>query len=460
MVEVAAGRPSAPAARQCPNCGRANEGARRLCTFCFGSLAGALEATNTPPAPWWSRIGTPALALVLMVALGVPFYRTYLAGPAAPLAAVSTARSGAAALRGLTRATAQTVDLDGPIAWRQRLPTPVVAPLIADGARAYAATADGRLLALALDDGRVLWSLAVPGQLDHGPVVAGDLLYLSLRDGRVLAIEPATGRTRWSQAVGGWVGVQPLVLEGVVYLGADRRLVALDAERGDLLWTRDLEFPVVASPVGTTNGVAIATTQMLLIYDRSTGQRTYHLNLPFVQWLAVVDGAVFALSSRVLVAVEEDSRRPWWDPLRGVWFNLDLWGFAPPTPPPPTRWVTPNPSEAPLRAGFRATWPMPDPPAVDGGRAYLSWTRGTARALSVVSGEVAWERVIEPSASPPQITVDGLFWVGKHALVLIDPHTGAERARRAFAGAELRGAVLGVGVVVLATDEEIWLLRR
>lgn len=457
---VTADRPSTAIVRLCPNCHRVNAGDRNLCNFCFANIEDAAwVAPPRPPSRWLAAIPV-VLALIAALAIGTPIYRTYLVGPEAPLPPSSTTRSAAAADLARARASAHTVDLDAPIAWRQRLPAPLAAPLVTDAARAYASTADGRLLALSLEDGRALWSLPVPGQLDHGPTVAGDLLYVGLRGGQVVAVEPASGRTRWAQSLGGWVSTAPLVLHGVVYVGADQRLVALDAERGDVLWIRDLEFTVVASPVATTRGVAIATNQALVIFDRATGEETYHLNLRSTQALAAAGGAVFELSPQLLAAVEEDSRRPWWDPVRVVWFNLDLMGLAPRTPPPPTRWVALNPPEAALRAGFRATWPLPHPPALDGERAYISWPRGAARALDLTSGAVAWERIVEPAAAPPYVTASGLLWLGKGALILLDPRTGAERARRAFPGAELRDLAIAAQSTLLATDDEVWLLRR
>ena len=324
---------------------------------------------------------------------------------------------------------------------------PVTASLASDGRRVYVPSV-GRLAALSLDDGRLLWSIAVPGQLDNAPTVAGDLVYLGQRNGQVVAVEATSGRARWSQTIGDWVRGSPIVADGVVYAVSGQSLVGLDAESGSILWRRNVEAYVGGRVVVTDHEVVVPTDQEMVILDRRTGRQTFWFVIPNAKTVVFHDDTLIALSTRVMVVFEPDSRRPWWEPFRVFWLNSHMMGFAPELPAPPHRW-------------FVAITPDSFPPTFGPDDLHVASASGTIRARNRQTGRLVWERRGDPLAAPPILTAAGLLALERNALLMLDPLTGDQIVRREFPGAQFRDMILTEAAIVLATGSgEILLLRR
>ncbi len=445
-------------AKRCEQCGQAGRSGDAICRFCFGSLREAPAATAARPRSRRPAILKATLgALVAFVLLGVA-YRTWIDPPPLPTAA-SRERTAASADNGRTRTSLSAASIEAPVAWRQTLPSRPSAPIASDGVRIFVPLADGHLAALSMVDGGTVWSLQVPGQLDHPAVVAGDFLYFGQRDGELRAVEAASGRTRWSRNLGGWILGAPIVLEGTVYAIASASLVALDAEDGTVLWSRELESPAVISPAATDTEIAIGTFRRIFLYDRATGENRYQLDTLNVAGLAFHQDTVVGLSARVVVAIEPGSRSPWWESRRNLWFTLDVMGVAPTIPPPPHRWITRMDPDRPTGGDFRPTWPEPHPFTFWDSMVYVSWPRGTLRAHDLRSGEVVWERSLDPITAAPVTTAAGLLMAVPGALVLLDPATGDEVVRRELAGGSLEDIVVTATGTVAVADREVMLIR-
>jgi outer membrane protein assembly factor BamB len=101
-----------------------------------------------------------------------------------------------------------------------------------------AEAASGKLRAFDAATGRLLWTAR--DDLLQLPTVADGVAYSSTVAGLVVAIDTATGTTKWQIHLEGEVRA-PVVASGIVYLfaGNERRLYAVEAATGNLLWRFD-----------------------------------------------------------------------------------------------------------------------------------------------------------------------------------------------------------------------------
>jgi outer membrane protein assembly factor BamB len=147
-------------------------------------------------------------------------------------------------------------------------------------------TSDRSVVLLERATGQPIWRQRVPGPVAGGPLLAGDLLYVATQavpDGRVLALRLKTGKARWRANTGGVTA--PLALAGdlVVAVTDGGDVVALDAATGAQRWRRPLRRAARATPVPTTEGIAVATLgDSLYLLDSATGAVRAHLATPGV----------------------------------------------------------------------------------------------------------------------------------------------------------------------------------
>jgi len=148
-------------------------------------------------------------------------------------------------------------DAELSVVWRARLLSEIrVAPVL-DDERLYVRLTDGRLLAFALQDGKRLWAIdrSVPSLSLTGnsqPLLYRDLLIAGFDNGKLLAVDAATGQAQWEATLAvprGRSELERLVdidaglvaADGVIYAVAFQgRLMALEAGRGQELWSRDV----------------------------------------------------------------------------------------------------------------------------------------------------------------------------------------------------------------------------
>ena len=345
---------------------------------------------------------------------------------------------------GARRVSIAPAHLAGAVAWTRELGSSVTVPIVGDASALYVALADGRLLAISVEDGSELWSRQLLYALRFAsPTVAAGRLYVALRDGRIQALDTASGAVLWDANLGTAYPATPLVSGGVVYayvgLGTPDRsfrgaIFGLDAEDGAVLWREDVDtlYPLIP-PVVDEEHLAVAAADRLLIFDRRTGVQTYWL--PFSRRshptaVAIADGTVYGLSRRLLVAVDADTTVPWHYAFRGAWLRLWAWDLAPRPPAPETRWVV----AAPPRDAF--------PPVVLSDRLIVAGSAGELRGYALQTGEQLWSAELGPLVGPPVLTADGLLLLHDDALVLVDATDGSELGRRSFPAGGLRDAVV------------------
>jgi outer membrane protein assembly factor BamB len=113
------------------------------------------------------------------------------------------------------------------------------------GDRLVIGSRDGKMVALALDDGRQLWSTPVSGGIDSEARYDErlKLVYVGTDDGSVYALD-AAGGTRWSYKGKGAVERRAELGGDAIYVTSDAdRVVALEPESGKLRWQYERETP-------------------------------------------------------------------------------------------------------------------------------------------------------------------------------------------------------------------------
>jgi outer membrane protein assembly factor BamB len=220
-----------------------------------------------------------------------------------------------------------------------------LAPGHADG-RLYAASVDGRLVALDAASGRTLWQQRLGGgsgmpwnrsgnslRWSAGPASDGDLLVVGALDGQVYGLAAEDGSERWNIRLGSEVVGTPAIANGIVVVRTnDGRLTALSATDGSRKWLLDQSVPplslrgtsspLVANGVvydGFDNGRVVAVRledgAELWTQALSTGEgRTEVERIADVDGNMVSDGAhLFAAGYRGQVAaLALESGRPLW----------------------------------------------------------------------------------------------------------------------------------------------------
>ncbi len=112
---------------------------------------------------------------------------------------------------------------------------------------------------------RRLWNTRVGASAEFlrvalQPASDGARIYAASRDGNVVALDPATGKSVWRNALDIELSAGPGVGEGIVVVGAsDGYLVAIDADSGDELWRANITGETLARPAIEDNTVMVLT---------------------------------------------------------------------------------------------------------------------------------------------------------------------------------------------------------
>lgn len=141
---------------------------------------------------------------------------------------------------------------------------------------AFTGFSNGVLVRVGLDDGRPIWRqrLDATGQfqdIDATPVLADGRLYVVVYGSRLVAVDPEDGDLLWSSAVSSHES--PIVIEGRVYLGGlDGSVHAFDAATGESQWTRRVSDEPLVTPVYHHGRLYVADARRgLVVLDRDSG---------------------------------------------------------------------------------------------------------------------------------------------------------------------------------------------
>jgi outer membrane protein assembly factor BamB len=86
------------------------------------------------------------------------------------------------------------------------------------------------------------------------------------------------GEVLWSRPIGTNTLSAPTVADGVIYMGAHFRVIALDADTGNLIWERDATGPVHSSPAVAGDSIYLGfLDHRIMAMDRSTGETRWQI---------------------------------------------------------------------------------------------------------------------------------------------------------------------------------------
>ena len=304
--------------------------------------------------------------------------------------------------------------------WRLQAGRGISAPVVTEGARAYAGGVDRKVYAIDLDSGRVAWDRRLSGAVLGGVLTHDSVLFVATArpEGRVFALDKATGRQRWRASVGE-VGA-PLGWAGGVVLAATRRgdLVALDPARGRPRWRRRLGS-IRSAPVAVDSGaVVVASVDSLFRVATADGRVTHRRALPgstLRAWVPVGETLVAATTDSTVVAVRRDDLSTVWEA------HADAPLFGAPAIRGDTMYVVSRigtlyrvPPGAPggMSVVARLKWPVTSGVALVDGRLVIGGADGVLRALDADGREVWRLALWRPIDVDPLPLADGFLAVG------------------------------------------------
>lgn len=178
----------------------------------------------------------------------------------------------------------------GRVLWRQALATQVTTPPLVAGERVFVLGVDRRVTAFDAQDGSRLWSVQRPGDplaLAQAGVIGAFKNTLLVGQGpRLAGLDPANGSVRWEVAMASprgtneverladLVGPAARVGDAVCARAFQSAVACLNAERGALLWTKN---------VGGSDGVA-ADGQFVFGADASDRVTAWRADTGEVAW--------------------------------------------------------------------------------------------------------------------------------------------------------------------------------
>ncbi|UTF53830.1 PQQ-binding-like beta-propeller repeat protein [Natronosalvus rutilus] len=144
------------------------------------------------------------------------------------------------------------------------------------------------------------WTADLRGPVACPPVVDRDGVYVATTEGTVTALD-FQGRRRWVYETDASTHLTPAV-DGYVYCCLEDALVALEAETGDPVWTREATELYTTPPTLAGNLLLVGDAEGITAIHAETGEAiwTNDLEAPPVGAIAVDD-------ERVYVAVQDES---------------------------------------------------------------------------------------------------------------------------------------------------------
>lgn len=117
---------------------------------------------------------------------------------------------------------------------------------VGDGNLIYAASQDGKVVAIDPDNGKPRWKADLELEISAGPGVGEGVLAVATKDGFVITLDAASGVEQWRVNAGGEILATPLIKDdSVVVQTIDNRLIALARFDGSQRWEIEQTMPVL-----------------------------------------------------------------------------------------------------------------------------------------------------------------------------------------------------------------------
>lgn len=278
--------------------------------------------------------------------------------------------------------------------------------LAADGARVYATTGYGEVVALNASDGAILWRKRLGAMPSGAPAVAGNLVYVVGDDGTAWALNAATGRIAWqitgAASLGGVhydAGAAPGVDGGtVIFPFSSGTLMAVEAGTGAAKWTAAVSgsrLGRVYASSGDVTGDPVLSGGILYVgtqggrtgaYSAADGKRIWTAEEGALNPPLVVGGSVFVVNDdgRLVRLSARDGQTIW---------AVDLPYFVK---------ARPKKVQA-ITASFG--------PVLAGGHIIVVSSDNTLRAFNPTDGSLAAEVALPGGAATPPALAQGLLFV-------------------------------------------------
>lgn len=174
-----------------------------------------------------------------------------------------------------------------------------------DGTSIYAASRDGKVVAIDPDSGKKRWKSDLKIELSAGPAAGEDVVVVASKDGFVILLDAKSGAERWRTYIGGETLARPLIKDdAIVVQSIDNRLRALSIYDGKQRWEVEQSMPLLtvrgaSSPLLIGSRVVAGFDNgRLLAVNASTGdiEWEFMLSLPTgrsdLDRLADIDGSI------------------------------------------------------------------------------------------------------------------------------------------------------------------------
>jgi outer membrane protein assembly factor BamB len=197
----------------------------------------------------------------------------------------------------------------------------------------YAAGHKGEVVALSADTGRQLWSVKTRLELSAGPAAADDMVVIGSANGDLVVLEADSGKQRWRHQLSGEMLSKALIGNGLVIARTvDGRLQALNAADGSVRWTVEEAVPRLslrgtARPILAGDAVVAGFDNgKLMAVDANTGDTLWSVTIDSptgrneLDRLADIDAAAAYSGKDVFVAgfqgrvamLDMDNGQVWW----------------------------------------------------------------------------------------------------------------------------------------------------
>ncbi len=186
---------------------------------------------------------------------------------------------------------------------------------VGDGNRLYAASQDGKVVAINPDTGKSHWKSDLAIELSAGPGVNEGVVAVASKDGYIVLLDADSGTEQWRSYVGGETLAKPLIKDdSVIVQTIDNRLVALARFDGRQRWEAKQSMPALtmrgaSSPALVGSSVVAGFDNgRLVAYDIDTGDIEWDsmLALPTgrsdLDRLADIDGAIAIVGQDIYAA--------------------------------------------------------------------------------------------------------------------------------------------------------------
>lgn len=175
----------------------------------------------------------------------------------------------------------------GGVRWNVKGDGDVKASLARSGPNVIVGDYAGRVSAYRQRDGKLMWRRVSPGtrvsgagRFYGGPAVAYGRVYIGNINGRIIALDADTGEVAWVRVVDDYVYASPAVANRLIYVGSyDHRLYALDAVTGRIRWSFDAgerisgSASVIGDVVYTSTLARTPSEGRTFMLDARTGRR-------------------------------------------------------------------------------------------------------------------------------------------------------------------------------------------